>query len=111
MIDPNSKEDPKFKELIKVGYQYLVFFQIFNHWARAIYKLVTMDTIEEEQLITEVHLWKLRRQTRMLLVRLKATMRETRNPECQSAHEIELRYPFTSLWLLKGRSILSFDLL
>lgn len=47
----------------------------------------------------------------MLLVRLKATMRETRNPECQSAHEIELRYPFTSLWLLKGRSILSFDLL
>lgn len=29
MIDPNSKEDPKFKELIKVGNYYFVLLQ-FN---------------------------------------------------------------------------------
>lgn len=27
MIDPNSKEDPKFKELIKVGNKFLSFFK------------------------------------------------------------------------------------
>lgn len=31
MIDPNSKEDPKFKELIKVGYLFFVFLKIFNY--------------------------------------------------------------------------------
>lgn len=78
MIDPNSKEDPKFKELIKVGYLFFVFLKIFNYWARVIYKLVTKHTIKEEQFVTEVCLWKLKTQTRMVLVRLKAAMRETK---------------------------------
>jgi len=30
MIDPNSKEDPKFKELIKVGNHCFVLLQTFN---------------------------------------------------------------------------------